>query len=139
MMRKICILQLLLIAILAEAQLKAPSLVSTAFAIQFANAVNVKWSKENAKQYEADFQLKGVKMSANYDLNGNWKETETEITLKDLPEAVAKSIKVKYPTAKISGAEKVERTASKLIYEADIIINGQGKEVELFPDGKFVK
>jgi hypothetical protein len=138
-MRKIFILQLLLTAVLAQAQIKAPALVSKAFAKQFPDATNVKWGKENAKEYEADFKLRGGKMSANYDLQGNWKETETEITAEDLLEAVANSIKTKYPTAIISGADKVERPGNKMIYEADIKINGKKKEVELFPDGKFAK
>jgi hypothetical protein len=33
----------------------------------------------------------------------------------------------------------VERPDNKIIYEADIKINGRKKEIELFPDGKFVK
>jgi hypothetical protein len=138
-MKKIFILQVLLTGTLAQAQIKLPSVVSIAFAKQFADAKNVKWGKENAKEYEADFQLNGTKMSANYDLQGNWKETETEITVKDLPVAVVRSIKAKYPSAIIFGADKVERPANKIIYEADIKINAKKKEVELFPDGKFVK
>jgi hypothetical protein len=138
-MRKVFILQLLLTGVLAQAQIKAPALVSTAFAKQFPYATNVKWGKENAKEYEAEFTLKGEKMSANYDLQGNWKETEKEIASKDLPEAVVNSIKAKYPAGIISGADKLERPGNKIIYEADIKINGKKKEIELFPDGKFVK
>ncbi|HSZ87327.1 MAG TPA: PepSY-like domain-containing protein [Puia sp.] len=138
-MRKIFILQLLLTGDFVQAQIKVPDIVSIAFTKQFADAKNVKWGKENAKEYEADFNLNGVKMSANYDLQGNWKETETEIAVKDLPQAILSAIKTKYPSATISGADKVERAAHKIIYEADIKINGKKKEVELFPNGKFVK
>jgi|SRR5579862_3108842 len=138
-MRNILILQLLLAGVSAEAQIKAPPLVATAFAKRFAAAKNVKWGKENAKEYEADFQLLGTKMSANFDLEGNWKETETVVTAQDLPAAVLQSIKARYPTAIISGGDKVERPVNNIIYEVNIKTAGGKKEVELFPDGKFIK
>ncbi len=105
---KIFILLLFIASIAVNAQTKAPVAVATAFAKQFPDATNVKWGKENAKEYEANFLLKGMKMSANYDLQGNWKETETEIAVKDLPEAVMKSIHEKYSSAIISAADKIE-------------------------------
>ncbi len=78
-------------------------------------------------------------MSANYDLNGHWKETETAIAVKDLPEAVTRSIQTKYPTSIISGADKIEQPNGKIIFEADIKLKGRKKEIELFPDGRSVK
>jgi len=126
-MKKSLIIFFLIPVITTQAQIKAP------------NAAHVKWGKENAKEYEANFKLNGINMSANYDLNGNWRETETEIAVKDLPEAVSKSIKAKYPDAIVSGTDKIEKTDGKIIYEADIKVNGKKKEIELFEDGKFVK
>jgi hypothetical protein len=138
-MKKIFILQLLFATMSMQAQTKAPVAVRDAFSKQFSDAKNVKWGRENAKEYEANFKLNGVNMSANYDLQGNWKETETEIAINDLPEAVVKSINAKYPGATISGADKIEKADGKIIYEADIKVNGNKKEIELFADGKFVK
>jgi putative PepSY-like beta-lactamase-inhibitor len=138
-MKKIFIAPLLIAVIAVHAQTKAPPLVIAAFEKKFADATHVKWGKENAKEYEAGFELKGTKMYANYDLQGNWKETETEIAVTDLPEAVAKSISAKYPGAVISGAGKIEKADGKIIYEADIKMKGKKIEVELSGDGKFVK
>ena len=139
-MKKIFFVTALLVSyILIQAQTKAPSVIKESFAKQFPDAVNIKWGKENAKEYEAEFILKGTKMSANYDLQGNWKETETEMQIKDLPEAVVKSINTKYPGTTIYGASKTENPGGKIIYEADIKVNDKKKEVELFADGKFVK
>ncbi|MBS1916336.1 MAG: PepSY-like domain-containing protein [Bacteroidetes bacterium] len=126
-------------AIATQAQTKAPNAVTTAFSTQFPNSTNVHWGKENAKEYEANFKLNGINMSANYDLNGNLKETETEIAVKDLPEAVIKSIKTKYPNAIISGADRIEKAGGKIIYEADIKLNKKKKEIELYEDGRFMK
>ncbi|MBS1934083.1 MAG: PepSY-like domain-containing protein [Bacteroidetes bacterium] len=138
-MRRILFGQLLLAGLATYAQTKAPNAVTASFTKQFPNASNVKWGKENAKEYEANFKLNGISMSANYDLNGGWKETETEIAVTDLPLVVSKSIKTKYPDAIISGADKIEKSDGKIIYEADIKSNGKKKEIELYEDGKFVK
>ena len=122
-----------------QAQMKDPEAVSKAFEQRFANAKHVKWGKENAKEYEADFTLNGKKMSANFDLQGNWKETETEIAITELPAAVSKSIRENYHGATIRGASKIEKPDGKMIYEADLNWEGKKKEVELYPDGKLVK
>jgi len=138
-MRKIFIAQLLFACLYIQAQTKVSLAISNAFSKKFPDAQNVKWGKENAKEYEAEFTLKGIKTSANYDLNGNWKETETEIPIKDLPEAVVKSIQQKFPSAIIFAASKIEKADGKNIYEADIKVSGKRKEVELWEDGRFVK
>jgi hypothetical protein len=138
-MKKLLLLPLTMISLGICAQMKAPTAVANAFSKKFADAKQVKWGKENAKEYEADFSLNGTKMSANFDLQGNWKETETEITVSNLPEAVVKSIKAKHPSATIEGASKIEKADGKIIYEADIKLNGKKKELELLPDGSFVK
>ena len=138
-MKKIFFPVMLIACISAQAQIQIPSSVAAAFIKRFPDVSNVKWTKENAKEYEAEFQSKGIKMSANFDLNGNWKETETEIPVKDLPEAVIKAISKKYAAAVISGADKIEKPGGKIFYEAEIKINGKKKEVELYPDGKYVK
>lgn len=122
-----------------QAQIKVPTAVATAFKKKFADATHVKWGKENAKEFEAEFELKSRKMSANFDLQGNWKETETEIDVVDLPAVIARSIAAKYPGTVILGADKIEKWDGKTIYEAGIKIKGKKKEVELFADGKFVK
>ncbi|HLK31259.1 MAG TPA: PepSY-like domain-containing protein [Puia sp.] len=138
-MKKVIVLQFLFVSLSTYAQIEVPSSITTAFIKKFPDAMHVKWGKENAKEYEANFKMNGINMSANYDISGSWKETETEISVKDLPEAASKSIKTKYPNAIISGAGKIERADGKIVYEADIKWNGKKKEVELFADGKFVK
>ncbi|HQH42100.1 MAG TPA: hypothetical protein PK825_10175, partial [Bacteroidales bacterium] len=44
-----------------------PEAVKTAFAKQFPNATKVKWSKENDKEWEAEFKTDGKAYSANFD------------------------------------------------------------------------
>ena len=138
-MKTTFLLSWLTIAFVVNAQTKAPTVVINAFSKKFPDARHVKWGKESAKEFEAEFELKGRKMSANFDLLGNWKETETEIDVVDLPGVIARSIAAKYPGAVISAANKIEKAAGKLFYEADIKLKGKKMEVELFADGRFVK
>jgi len=137
---KIILIVMLLIADQAMyAQLRVPATVSIAFAKKFPDATHVKWGKENAREFEAEFELKGRKMSANFDFQGNCKETETEIDVVDLPAAIARSIAAKYPGAVISAANKIEKARGKIFYEADLKIKGKKMEVELLADGRFLK
>ena len=118
---------------------RVPKAVTDAFATKFPGATNVKWGKENAKEYEAEFQLNSKNISANFGMDGSWMETETEIPVSELPSAVHKAITSKYPAATITGADKIEQPGGKILYEADIKTGGKTKEVELHPDGSFVK
>ena len=75
---------------------------------QFPDAKNIKWGKENANDFEAEFKLDGKKVSANFSMKGAWLETETEFPVVDLPEAVVASINKKFGGWKIVGADKIE-------------------------------
>lgn len=119
--------------------IKVPDAVKNAFSSKFPNAANVKWGKENAKEFEADFKINNVTMSANFDSNGSWVETETKINVRDLPAAVTNSINTKYSGNSIVGADKLEKPNGKIIYETVIKVKDKKKEIEMNPDGSFVK
>lgn len=116
-----------------------PAAVTKAFNSKFPAAKEVKWGKESAKEYEAEFKLNGNNVSANFKTDGSWVETETEINVADMPAAVTAAITKKYPGATISMAEKTEQPGGKVLYETAIKVNGKKKSVELNPDGSFAK
>src|SRR5712675_83826 len=89
-------------------KINVPAAVTKAFNSKYPGATNVKWGKENAKEYEAEFKLNGSNVSANFGTDGAWVETETGIKTADLPAAVVAAINKKYPGAAITTAEKVE-------------------------------
>ena len=119
--------------------LKVPEAVKNAFAAKFPTATNVSWGKENSKEYEAEFKMNNTAVSANFGLDGSWVETETTIPETDLPAPVINAIHVKFPGGKITRAEKLEKPGDKTFYETVIKVNGKSKEVEMNPDGSFVK
>ena len=115
--------------------IKVPETVKTAFSAKYPNASNVKWGKENAKEYEAEFKLNNNSVSANFGLDGSWVETESVIPASQLPAPVSAAVKAKYPGAVIALAEKTEQPGNKVLYEVTVKVNGKKKSVELNPDG----
>jgi len=116
-----------------------PAVVKSAFNTKYPNATNVKWGKENAKEYEAEFKLNGTNVSANFGLDGSWVETETVIKIAALPAPVTAAVKKKYPGAAITMTQKLEKPGGKLFYEATFKVNGKKKSMELNPDGSLAK
>src|SRR5258705_13059424 len=110
MKRHIIVLMLSRAGLSANCQSKkVPAAVKSAFAAKFPGATNVKWGKENAKEYEAEFKLNNNSISANFAMDGSWVETESVIPVADLPAAVTSAIHKKYPGAPITLAEKTEQ------------------------------
>ena len=120
-------------------QVKVPDAVKNAFNYRFPAATNVKWGKENATEFEAEFKSNGNPISANFKTNGDWVETETTIAITDLPDAVSSAIHKKYPGSEITSAEKSEKPGGNILYEVVIKLNNKKKELEIKPDGGFAK
>ncbi len=111
-----------------------PSAVTEAFAKKFPDALNVKWGKENATEYEASFKLNGVKYSANYSDKGEWLETETGTTFDKLPANVQEAYNKNYVGHKVKAAAVIETSKGDIKYEIEYI---KGKKTtETFYDAK---
>jgi len=135
-MKKIILAAGIMILALKVFSINPPAVVQKAFNQQFAEAGNVKWSKENATEYEAEFVLKGVKMSANYTADGDWIETETEISVDQIPAIVNAYLTKKYSGWEIVGASKIETSEKGIFYEADLKSGSKKKEVTVTSDGE---
>jgi len=117
---------------------KVPAKVKTAFAEKFSNATKIAWDKENAKEWEAEFKMNGKKYSANFDNNGNWKETEYRINKSDIPSAVKSTLDKDFIGYKIEVAE-ISETVSGKVYEFMIEKGNSDMEIAINSDGKLVK
>lgn len=116
-----------------------PEKIKIAFEKKFPNANKIKWGKEGKTEWEAEFKMNEISCSANFAIDGSWLETETEIKVSELPEVVSKAILSKYPTAKITSADKIESAKKPTVYEADLKIGRKEKEVLVHSDGTFSK
>lgn len=62
---------------------------------------------------------------------------DDDIPISELPPAVIKAIEARFPGAKIEEAERDTRDG-RLIYEVEIEVNGDDKELEITPDGEII-
>jgi hypothetical protein len=116
-----------------------PEAVNKAFKLKFPSATNIKWGKEGEKGWEANFKLENINMSANYLDSGAWLETETEISVSKIPDAVIDAINKSDKDYKILGGAIIERINAETIYEVDIKAGLIKKEVFYKPDGSTTK
>lgn len=116
-----------------------PAVVKESFARQFPGAGNVKWSKENDSEFEAEFKGVGGEQSANFDANGKWLITETEIALTDLPAAVQGAVEREFAGYKIEEAEMAETPDQGAFYELKIEQGEKTLVVQVAVDGKIMK
>lgn len=118
--------------------LTPPQVVKTAFDAKFPSATKVSWGKESAKEWEADFVFEGTKISAVFNEDGTWMETEKKIYTADLPKAVLDAIRAKYVGWRIVEVDKTESAKHGSIYEADLKKGTKKKGVAFKEDGTLV-
>ena len=112
-----------------------PKPVTDSFNKKFANATKVKWSMEDKTEWEAEFKMDGKEMSASYDLEGKWINTEAKLTEKDLPANVLKAVNTAYAGWKIESVESYETPQMKG-YELGIEKGKDELELQVTADGK---
>jgi hypothetical protein len=97
----------------ACSQKNPPENVKKEFTQKFADAKSVKWESEEANEWEAEFKISGKEMSACFDNSGKWLETEAEVSVKDLPSAVANTLKTNFSGFKADEASTIENPEMK--------------------------
>ena len=115
-----------------------PAAIKTAFAAKFPTANTIKWQKESATEYEANFVVEGVEMSANFAEDGTWLETEKEIPLAELPQSVKDDLAIRYKGCVIKEATFIETAKKGNIFEAEIVFNKKKMEAMYDAAGKFM-
>ena len=137
MKTSILILSFFVCSLVVSAQKMPPAAVSKAFAEKFKSAEKVKWGMEDAKEWEAEFEMNGKETSASFDLSGKWLETETEIQKSELPGEIKAMLDKEYPGAKIGECSLLD-SPDFPGYEYEISLESKGHVYELktTKDGK---
>ncbi len=117
---------------------EVPAEVKAAFSQKFPEATKVKWDKENATEWEAEFILNGTEYSANFNESGIWLETEYKISSQELPEAVLATLDIEFGNYSIDVAEVTETTEGK-VFELALKNGKQEMEISMDLDGKVLK
>jgi Putative beta-lactamase-inhibitor-like, PepSY-like len=112
---------------------KVPAAVKAAFAKQYPG-VTTKWEKEDG-QYEASFKQNGNSVSATYQANGSFIESEIDINVAELPASVLSYVKDHYKGKTIKEGAKITKADGTVNYEAEV----NGKDVIFDAKGNFLK
>jgi len=126
-------------AILTSAQTKAPIAVENALRQHFPGATAIKWHKENAHEYEAEFLNEGKKMSANFTDKGVWIETETPVNFNELPASVKDAFINSHKNCKPKSASKIDLVDGTMKFEIEFISAKKTHEILYTNDGKEIK
>jgi hypothetical protein len=139
-MKKIFILMFAfaVLSVPAFCQKNVPENVKKEFAKKYPSAQTIKWSSEEANEWEAEFKINGTEMSASYDNKGTWLESETEITVKDLPAAVTNTLTKEFPGYKTGEMSAIENPQMKG-FELALKKGGTSLEVVFDNMGKVLK
>jgi len=115
-----------------------PTKVKTAFDQKFPTARHIKWGKENTTLWEAEFKMDAKAYSANFDTEGNWIETEYEISISEIPIAVTTTLEKAYKGNKIVESE-ISETANGKVYEFEIKNGNDKMKVAVNADGSLIQ
>ena len=118
-------------------QISIPEAVKEEFNSKYSMAKDEEWETEN-DEYEVEFEMNGIEMSATYDSKGTWKETESEMEKDDLPTNIKAALAKKYAGYEIEEAEMIETSEMKG-YEIELEKDDEEIEVVYTLDGVFVK
>jgi len=108
----------------------------------------VEVKKEGLKVYEVELEQNGQEVEATLAADGTLVEVETEMTVEDLPEPIAKAIEKAAEGATIKEVEKeVTYAVVKLVkldepqtsYEAELSREGAKCEIEVAADGTILE
>ena len=121
----------------AQSAKNLPVKVKSSFNQKFPGAQKVKWGKENATEWEAEFTLNNKAYSANFNSNGNWVETEYLINEKEIPAVVVATLSNKYPGCKIKTAEITE-SAKGNVFAFELLKGKTKTDVTVNADGTLV-
>jgi uncharacterized membrane protein YkoI len=120
-------------------QIKVPEKVIATFNAMFPGAREIDWGKESDMEYEAEFEMNGRDISANFDSDGIWLVTETVLSADDLPEPVLKTIKSQFNGSDIVKVESVEKASEPIQYEVLLEKDENKREVMLDAVGGFLR
>lgn len=137
-MKKMIVIGLMLASMPVFAQKldasKVPAPVKTTFSKNFPGTQDVKWEQEKGN-YEATFKKDGQKLSATFDKNGGWLETEKAISVTALPTAASAYLEKNCKGKVAKAASVITLVNGDTNYEAEI----NGKDYIFDGKGNFIK
>lgn len=110
-----------------------PEVVKEAFKTRHPSVTKAHWEQED-QNFEVSFMNNKQEQSMVYDASGKLLETEVEIAMTDLPQAVKDAVANDFPNARVKETAKITDAAGKTMYEVEIkgndyLFNADGTKV----------
>ena len=118
---------------------EVPKSILTAFQAHFKDAKLEAWDKEKNGEFEAEFTINSVKMSANFSADGKLMETEEEINPTSLPKMTTDYLAKNYTDNKIEKATKITGPTGIITFELETKKGNEKKELLFSSRGGFIK
>ncbi|MEO8398358.1 MAG: hypothetical protein ABI550_00945 [Ignavibacteriaceae bacterium] len=118
---------------------KVPSNVKESFKKLHPKASEVKWDKEGANEFEANFKENNNSVSVVLDSEGKLVETETVMKTSELSKNIHSFISKNYKGYEITEAAKIIDANGNVSYEAEVSKGKVKKDVVFDKDGKLMK
>jgi hypothetical protein len=123
---------------LPKGPIVVPKIVLDSFQLSYSGIVNAKWEYGDGF-YEVVFTKNGLEMVVDYDIYGKCEQTETEIKLSELPNAVTSYLNKKYKDFIITGASKTVTKSNILTFVVQVGKKGKILDITFNSEGKFLK
>ena len=113
-----------------------PAAVLANLKAKYPAAEDLEWEIDRNDNFEAQFEIKGEKVRADFKPDGTWIETEESVKWDELPEAVQDAFKEEYDKDDIVELEHTVSAEKGEFYDVEIDPKGDKKfDVEYRPDG----
>jgi hypothetical protein len=116
-----------------------PKQVRQAFETMFPGATHVEWDKEFSS-YTADFFHEGHEKEAQFDKEGNWMRTKTELSIVEVPAPVMEAAleHCDWEIDDVCLYEQANGVAAYYMIEFDQDLSPHEKQLNILPDGTIV-
>ena len=116
-----------------------PKQVRQAFETMFPGATHVEWDKEFST-YKADFYYERHEKEAQFDKEGNWMRTKTELSIVEVPAPVIEAAHehCDWEIDDVCLYEQVNGIAAYYLIEFDQDMSPREKQLHILPDGTIV-
>jgi len=115
-----------------------PEAVITAFTAKYPGATEIEWEIEDTDEYEAEFELDGTEMSANFSLEGKWLVTETSIEAGSLPTFISSILDSQFSEYEVEKIELIEKPGAPKAYEVMLENESDDLKIEVVIDERGV-
>jgi hypothetical protein len=132
-------IHLVLMFVACLKSIAAPAAVQQAYGERFPGIDAPVWVNDRDGDWEARFEKNGVIYRATFDRKGEWKETEHNVTIDQIPKSVRSAFELKYNGQIIREIEMVESGSRGIYYDIELEQQGTNLDVMFDPEGNEIQ